>query len=258
LPAASSVYQKSVMKTYFILILALISIPDIIYSQRFKEPINYRFKNGEDGYVSFFSKTITFPPSSIENGTIANSIIRISLNPDGKIEEMTVINPIDSIIDNEVLKAIDLSKNIWLKCDTTSHNQVFYLQIAFSLPGILPNLCSPENKEIKRLFPEPIMISLPEPMIDSFSKKDETESAARKSEEIAEKANNYLASEQLAEALPLISELIKRDPFNRDLYKVRIMINIKLNRPELVEEDDNKIINFAEGYSIDDLNKVRY
>ena len=111
------------MKTYFLLLLISISMSGSLYSQKFKKPINYRFKGGEIGYISFFSKSIHFPETAIQN------------------------------------------------------------------------------------------------------------------------------------ALPLLNELIKRDPFNRDLYKVRIMINIRLNRPEFVNQDDNKIFDFAEGFSLDELNR---
>jgi hypothetical protein len=96
-----------------------------------------------------------------------------------------------------------------------------------------------------------------EPLVSPLSKEYGSKIQVIKSEELSEKANNYLHAEKLEEAFPLINELIKRDPFNRDLYKVRIMINIKLNRPELVEPDDNKIFNFAEGFSIDELYKVQ-
>ncbi|MCX6254917.1 MAG: hypothetical protein NTV31_10650 [Bacteroidia bacterium] len=243
------------MKIFLVLLLACISITNSLYSQKFKKPIDYRFKNGENGYISFFSKNITFPVPAIKNGTIGNSIARISLNPKGEINGLTIINPIDSIIDNEVLRVIDLSKSLWIKCDTINQDQVFYIQVAFSLLGFQPNLCRPKTKEIMKLFPEPILITLPEPLLGTLSKEDDSKIPLKKSEELSEKANSDLDIGKFDEALLFINELIKRDPFNRDLYKVRIMINIRLNRPELVDQDDNKIFNFAEGFSLDELNK---
>ncbi len=243
------------MRTFILLLLTYISISDCLYSQKFKKPIDYRFKNGENGYVSFFSKNITFPLTSAENGTIGNSITRLSLNPNGDINEITLINPIDSMIDKEVQRVIELSGSLWKKCDSINHDQVFFIQIAFSLSGYQPNLCKPKTDEIMKLFPEPILITKKEPLLDNKSNEDDSKIHFKKSEEISEEANSNLDEGKFEAAFPFINELIKRDPFNRDLYKVRIMINIKLNRLELVDQDDNKIIDFAEGYSIDDLNK---
>jgi hypothetical protein len=228
---------------------------DRLYSQKFKKPIDYRFKDGEMGYNSFFSKSIHFPVTAIEKGTFANSITKITVNPEGEITEITVINPVDSIIDNEVLRVINLSKNFWKNCDSIKHDQVFYIQIAFSLPGFQPNLCKPKSKEIMKLFPEPIIISIPESLLPTLSNENDSKRPIEKSEELSEKLNSNLNSEKFEDALPFLNELIKRDPFNRDLYKVRIMINIKLNRPELVNQDDNKIFDFAEGFSLDEINK---
>jgi len=243
------------MKICLVLVLIIISIPNSAFSQRFKKPIDYRFKNGEFGYISFFSKNITFPLQSIEKGTIGNSITRVTLNPKGEITKTEIINPIDSSIDREVLRAIDRSKNLWETCDSLNREQVFYIQIAFSLSGFQPNIYKPKSKQIQSLFPEPILITLREQMKSELSKEDESKIPFIKTDEISEKANFNINAGNLNAALPLINELIRRDPFNRDLYKVRIMINIKLNRPELVVKDDNKIYNFADGFSLAELNK---
>jgi hypothetical protein len=206
------------------------------------------------GYLSFFSKSVHYPVIAIENGTFANSITKIIVNPAGEVTEISVINPIDSIIDNEVLRAINLSKNYWKKCDTIKHDQAFYIQIAFSLPEFQPVSCKPKSEDILRLFPEPIIISIPKSLLPSLSKEINNK-PIEKSEELSDRLNSNLNNEKFEDALPLLNELIKRDPFDRELYKTRIMINVRLNRPELVDKDDNKIFDFAEGFSLDDLNK---
>ena len=134
----------------------------------------------EECFIKNFSKSIHFPKTSIEKGTFANSITKITVNPDGEITEITVINPIDSIIDNEVLRVINLSKNFWKKCDSIRHDQVFYIQIAFSLPGFQPNLCKPKSKEIMKLFPEPIIVSIPESLLPSLSKENDSKNQLKK------------------------------------------------------------------------------
>ncbi len=99
------------MKIWFFLVLLCISISSSSFSQRFKKPIDYRFRNGEFGFVAFFSKNITFPPQSIENGAIGNSITLVTINPKGEISKTEIINSIDSCIDQEVLRALESSIN---------------------------------------------------------------------------------------------------------------------------------------------------
>lgn len=176
------------------------------------------------------------------------------MNPAGEIIGIYIINPIDSNIDHVVLDAIDRSRDFWKKCDTIIHDQEFFIQISFSLPGIYPILFRPKTRELAAIFPDPLLVTLPESLLATLSKQDEGIKVI-KNEELTEKANTFLDSAKYNEALPYINELIKRDPFTRELYKARIMINIRLNKPELVGSDDDKIYNFAGGFSIDELNK---
>ncbi len=241
------------MKTFVILVILCSLVPGSIHAQKQKRPIDYRFKNGETGYVTFFSKNIRYPESAIENGTIGNSITRLSINPKGEIDSISVINPVDSLIDSEVKRAIVLSRSLWQACDTIKQDQVFYLQIAFTLKEHKPNLFVTRSKKLIKIFPEPVIIKLPEPMPVKFAGEEKSRTIFVRNDDLSLILNKNLDAGKYKEALIPLNELIKRDPFNRDLYKVRIMINILLNYPELVAADDNKLIDFAEGYSLDDL-----
>jgi len=246
------------MKPFANLIIILLFIVSNLCSQKAKLPINYRFKNGEVGFTSFFLKNIKYPKKSIQNGTIANSITRISINPKGEIDSIFTLNPIDTIIDLEVNRVINLSRNLWKKCDSIEHDHVFYIQIAFSLNKIMPNIFDPRSNQLMKLFPDPIIITLPEPLINSPDNEKEPKVIIPSDEALAQKLNSYLAASDFGTALPLLNELIKRDPFNRELYKVRIMINIKSGKSELASADDNKLFDFAEGFSLNDINKDMY
>jgi hypothetical protein len=246
------------MKPIASLIIILLLIVNNLNSQKAKLPIDYRFKNGELGFTSFFSKNIKYPKQSIQNGTIANSITRISVNPKGEIDTIYTLNPIDSIIDLEVNRVINLSRNLWKECDSIEHDHVFYIQIAFSLSKIMPNTFNPRSNQLMKLFPNPIIITLPEPLIKSPDNEQEPKIIIPSNESLAKKLNSSLVTSDFGNALPLLNELIKRDPFNRELYQVRIMINIKSGKSELASADDNKLFDFAEGFSLTDINKDQY
>jgi hypothetical protein len=243
------------MRTCLLILISIIIFSENSYSQKYKKPIDYRFKNGEYGYSAFFSKSVFYPEASVNGGTFGNSITRVSINPNGEIDRIDIVNPIDSIIDSMVVHTIDQSRKYWKKCDSITHDQVFYIQISFSLPGFYPIVFNPKRRELAALFPDPILITLPEPILNTLSKQNEGKIWAVKNEALSSKANACIDSAKYEEALPYINELIKRDPFTRDLYKTRIMVNIRLSRPEFVGVDDDKINDFAEGFSISDINK---
>lgn len=199
-----------------------------------------RLKGGPSGFNSFFSQTINLPDTY---SGVGNLITRISIDPAGEIHKIDIINPVDTVMESEMIRVIKLSQKYWRKCDTISHNQVFYVQTVFSIAGIVPNYYRPVAGQYRSIFPSPVFIQ----------RKSISQKLPVADNIILERLNNCIDSTNYEAALPLINELLKRDPFNRDLYKVRIMINFNLDRKDEVMSDDNRLMNFAEGYSLDDL-----
>jgi hypothetical protein len=209
------------------------------------KPIEYRFKNGEKGLVDFLSGRVIYPKFSQVAGTIGFSISGISITPEGKIDNIKIINPIDELIDNEVFSLLKLSAKFWLKCDTISHNQTFYIQIAFVISGssLKVSVTSPVSY---KFFIEPVTVTAPNSINDvAFVPQSD--------ELIAVKCIVLVSSKNYNEALDFINELIKRNPFKKELYQYRITINKNINRQDLIEADVQKLTNFADGFSLDEI-----
>jgi len=240
------------MRSIFFLFFYLI-INSSLSPQKDGRPINYRFKNGEVGLSSYLTKNIKYPKCFIENGTVANSITRVSVDAMGIIDSISIINPIDSIVDDEIINVLRSTKSLWKVTDTTKGDDIFYIQLAFSTKEYMPNVYYPNSKELKRFFLKPIIIMPPEPIGGTVSKNNENERKFITSEMISQKLNSLIDSAKFENALPYLRELIMRDPFNRDLYKARIMINIRLGNKLAASRDDNILFDFAEGYSLDEI-----
>ena len=58
-------------------------------------------------------------------------------------------------------------------------------------------------------------------------------------------------------ALSFIDELIRRNPFKKELYQYRITIYEKINRMDLVEVDIQKLSNFADGISLEGILNIK-
>lgn len=207
-------------------------------------PIYYRFRGGPAGFKSFFTNNIKLSDTAC--CVVGNLITRVSVSPDGIINKIEIVNPVDSIIESEMIRVIKLSEKYWKKCDSADHDDVFYIQAVISTKTFIPNYYRPSTEGLKRYFPEPVFITRYD--IDHQSGFEVSENQV-----IHGKLNTLLDSGKYEESLPFINELIRRDPFSRDLYKARIMINFKLERDQQVIADDNKLMNFAEGYSLDDI-----
>jgi predicted Zn-dependent protease len=72
-------------------------------------------------------------------------------------------------------------------------------------------------------------------------------------EAIASKLGEALEKNKYSKAQSYIDELIRRNPFNKELYQFRMTINRKLNKNDLILKDIQKMQNFIPGVSLDEL-----
>lgn len=72
-------------------------------------------------------------------------------------------------------------------------------------------------------------------------------------ESIAAKLGEALKNNKYSEAQNYINESIRRNPLNKELYQLRMTINRKLNRNDLIIKDIQKLQNFIPGVSLDEL-----
>lgn len=230
-------------KIYLIAICFFLSFN--ILAQTLVKPIEYRFKNGEKGLADFIEERVVYPKVSKLVGSIGFSISGISITPEGKIGNIKIINPIDEFIDNEVIRLLRSSAKLWIKCDTISHNQTFFIQIAFVISGSSLKV-SVTNPVSYRFFLEPVTVTAR----DSI---DGVAFVPQSNEFMAVKCIILMSSQRYDEALDLINGLIKRNPYRKELYQYRITIYNKMNRQDLIEADVNKLSNFADGFSLDEI-----
>jgi tetratricopeptide (TPR) repeat protein len=139
-----------------------------------------------------------------------------------------------------------MSKDNWLKSDSISTNQIFYIQIAYSFSRTkdIPTVINPVKSNYN--FIEPVVLTA------LLGKKDNLPDS---DEYIATKCNELINDGLYDEALTYIDELIKRNPFNKELYQLRISINKALKKNDLILQDAKKLKDFIPGVSLDELIK---
>ncbi len=68
--------------------------------------------------------------------------------------------------------------------------------------------------------------------------------------------NENIKKNEYRIAVENVDELIRRNPFSKELYQFRISMNHKLNKNDLILEDTRKIQNFIPGVSLDKLTEA--
>jgi len=207
-------------------------------------PINARFKGGEAEFIGFMSNNIKYPAKSVENNVIGYSITGITITPGGDISDVFTVNPVDEDIDQQVIAALLKTEGKWLKSDTLTTNQTFYVQVVFQIlnPGVAPTTNTPLTDIYN--FLEPVFIT-------SMDTKDKVK--LESNESIANKIDESVKNNKLEEAVNYMDELIRRNPFLPGIYQLRISLNQRLKKNELVTKDVNKLQNFIPGVSLDNF-----
>jgi|WetSurMetagenome_2_1015567.scaffolds.fasta_scaffold390092_1 hypothetical protein len=231
------------MKNKFLPIILLLILSNNYLFCQVKE-IDKRYKGGEIKLKEFIEQNLEYPVNSVMNKKIGYSITGITITPAGKILEISTTNSIDDFIEKDIKRVLSLTKKSWLKSDSVSENETFYIQIAYTLSNKKksPEIVSPVKEKYN--FIEPVVITALG-LNDSFSPATD--------EYVAIMFSEYLKKKKYEDALIYIDELIRRNPFNKELYQLRISINKKLNRNDLVIRDVQKLENFIPGVSLDEL-----
>ena len=216
------------------------------FGQKRIDPIKKRFPGGEQGFMGFLMKSIIYPDSSTIKNSIGLSIARISLSASGTITDVRIINPIDKYIDQEVIRVIKISEKKWKAVKESDSAQVLYIQIAFTFYGITPHYCDSKTSIYESLFLQPVVITC-------FQIIQRKENEILDDTTLTDSCNRLLNIGKYSDALQVLNELIKRDPFNKELYKVRIVVNSKLGKNDLVIKDNNLVNNYAEQYSLEEV-----
>ncbi|MGE0079467.1 MAG: tetratricopeptide repeat protein [Bacteroidales bacterium] len=233
------------MNRFFFTLVLMCSIK-IVFSQSNDKPINYRFKGGEKSLIEFLGQHIKYPSSSLEKNSMGYSISGITITPKGTIDSIIIINSIDDSIDYEIYRVLSETKDFWMRSDSVKENQTFYMQNVFISASIEQGISIDNPIKNNIFFIEPITITAL-----SIGKQVLTVT----NEKLIEDFAKTYSSEKFDEAIGVLSELIKRDPYNINLYQYRILIYKETGNVELMNKDLHKLSEFIPNMSLEELIK---
>lgn len=225
--------KKNTMKQTLLLIFIL-SCAMRLNSQNYNDSsanFSLRYKGGQESLREFIALNIDYPLQSMTQLNVGLSISSITITPNGSIEDISIINSIDQHIDKEVMRLLKQTKSNWFSSDTITSNQVFYVQIALKINDADFSYNYWEAPNI--LEPVSVVANIP-----GINGKFETDV------ELQKILNAYFKEKKYHELSSCLDELIRRNPYNKKAYQLRIMCNSKTGNQLLVESDTSKLLNF--------------
>jgi hypothetical protein len=198
--------------------------------------VERRYPGGNLELRTFLARSARFPEYAAENNIVGLSLSSCAISPDGNVERVEIINSLGEAVDKEVRRLLHRTSGKWKKAriDTT---EVFYFQLCLYLSPIEWHRDTIRDYNIL----EPIIITA----VPFRMNRQERE---RYSDQyIAESINQGIKNEDYHSAIESIDEAIRRNPYNLQLYQLRIMINSKIGNSDMVQEDALKMRNFVNG-----------
>jgi hypothetical protein len=188
--------------------------------------IDVSYQGGKLALRKFLAMNLRFPIASQDKSSVGVCVASFNIDSDGMVNNITIINSIDKHIDEEVKRVIGLTKNNWLKTEGKLSNQLFYVQCVFTVKDFDYKFYPIEGSNIL----EPVyLVGFG---LGNLPKSDKI---------IQARLEKMLEKEDYKKAVASVNELIKRNPFNGQLYKLRMQCNTKLDHLDLVQSDLKKI-----------------
>ncbi len=198
---------------------------------------SHRHKDGANELRKYLASRPRYPQDAAENGIVGLSIASCTIDRDGHIHDVSIINSLSPSVDQDIIRLLNSTEGQWTKIEIDTL-ETFYAQFFFVQYG---NQFNTNELTAFNVLKSVVITAMGNPIEDSELYTDD---------QIAISLNESLNTGNYNEAIWYLDEAIRRNPYNPELYQVRIIANKKLGNKELVMEDVYKIGNFMNGKSI--------
>ncbi len=189
---------------------------------------NYRMQGGNYVFFQFIEENLRYPQPARQSGVTGTAIVSVTLEPTGAIS-VTVVNSLGNSIDNELTTTFQETQFMWLPDSYESHDLIFFLPVTF----LINDFKFARNNHTAGFLLEEIFVTT-----QSLGEGNQVPEPDHK---LAEKAITFYHEKKYRRALKPLNELIRRNPFNEELYKMRGYCRYATNNRLGACEDYQKI-----------------
>ncbi len=224
------------IKTKVVLVVCLVVNFSVVYAQNSldesvvnrKPNLSERYIGGEEVLRKFIATNIDYPIFAMTNQTVGLSISSITISPEGKINAIDIVNPIDYSIDREVIRVLLETDGNWKSIGDAHGDITYYIQVAFKLNNYDYCFNPIQGSNIMNVIHVYAMFPS---VLNDFKTDEYLQNQLAKS----------LKKDKQKRAFEAIDEMLKRNPIESKLYQLRIMINTKLKGNTAIEKDSKKM-----------------
>ncbi len=190
-----------------------------------------RFEGGAIAFFEFLEYNLYYPPAAVQRGVVGTAIVALTVSPEGKIDRIDMVQSLHKSIDTQIINALKDTKRMWLPAKKVSGAKPFTL--------FLPITYVINNHQFLQNFEKPYYLGRAAILIaenPDIQLKDDAYYASQ--------SNQYYQNKQYKQAIEYLDELIRRNPFNKDLYLMRGNAYYQLGKKDKACEDFSKITHF--------------
>ena len=189
------------------LICQVNSTPAESRKKNLKQLLDYRYRGGFYSFENLFYQTVEYNDFAKKNCVIGIMIVRFEVDCEGDIKNLVIANPLKWGLDEYVQEFLNKTIGKWNTCDDDKYTK-FEVPIQFTINDTETN-----STDAMLVY-----------QVELVGYKCKPDSYFKEKLEEALKKNNSKKS------LKYINELIKRDPYNSELYTIRKEIHEEKNK----------------------------
>ncbi len=187
-----------------------------------------RIAGGDTSFYQTVAGHIAYPRVARDHKTVGTTIAVLTVSPQGELASIDIINTLGTAVDKVVRQAVERTRDMWLADETEEHDVVIFVPFTFAFHG------SPFLQHTNK----PPFITEDIKVVGSPSVAIEQDA------DLADRANRLYQKEKFKRAIHYLNELIRRNPYDKNLYLMRGTAHYRLGQKELGCKDLMKIKDF--------------
>ncbi len=169
---------------------------------------SHRFDGGAIAFYEFLQTYLYYPNPALRKKRMGTCIAVFTITPQGKLDHIEIINSLDRSIDTQIVSTLKRTNGLWLPASDKEAAEEMILFLPFTY--VINEFNFLQNFEKPYYLRKEIVV-----------KAIDVNASLKQDQYYATQANSHYQNKQYAASLEYLDELIRRNPYNKELYLMR-------------------------------------